>query len=306
MRAKTTSFQEYVVSDLLRDVPSLAIRRMFSGYGVYQGGVMFGLMSRDILYFKVDEQHRQQFERFDSRPFSYQCQGKQTKLISFWEVPADILEDRIALEEWAEAAIVAARREKAAKEAKKSQPKRGFNGIKEKFHQLSVKDKSVLLRDLYRMSPDTKALLENRLLGVVSNKQQYIDEMKRETIEKIYRKGVPGDPSGRAVNSIINRARKAGVDSGTMLVLEWLAYRGFQEYLHEFGGGPETFDQMACKHLESYLQLVRDVITDETEKRRRYAEVAKHVLDHDNMITDYAEDTFEGVVSVRPSEAKDW
>jgi len=267
---------------------------------------MFGLISRGVLYFKVDDTDRSQYEKHDSKPFSYQRQGKSTKLASFWEVPAAILEDRLALEEWVEASISAAHREQAKKETKKNQPKRGLTGIKEKFHQLTKEKQNELLRDLYKMSSDTKTFLESRLLGTASNQQQYVKEMERETVGKIYRKGMPGDISGRMVNSIVSRARKAEVDIDTMLKLEWLAYRGFQEYLHQFGGGPETFDEMSCNHLEAYLLLVRDGIKDEIERKKRYADAAKHILSHDNMVTDYAEETFEEVVGSWPSEAKNW
>ncbi|HBE90817.1 MAG TPA: hypothetical protein DDW41_06435 [Candidatus Andersenbacteria bacterium] len=306
MGTQVSSFSDYVVTDLLRDVPGIVLRRMFGGHGVYQRDVMFGLIDRGTLYFKADNTSRLQFEQHGSKPFSYQRQGKQTKLTSFWEVPADILDDRLVLVEWVEAALAAARREKSKKEAKISQPKRGLAGVKEKFHQLTKEKQNDLLRDLYKISPDTKTFLESRLLGTASSQHQYIKEMERETIGKIYRKGIPGDISGRAVNSIVSRAWKAEVDLDTMLQLEWLAFRGFQEYLHQFGGGPETFEEMACKHLEAYLLLVRDGVKDKAEQQRRYAEAASHILRHDNMVTDYAEDTFDEIIGARPQEAKNW
>ena len=306
MSISTTTFQDYVAEDLLRNVPDVSMRRMFGGHGVYQGDAMFGLIARGMLYFKVDDVNRYWFEQYDSKPFSYQRRGKQTKLASFWEVPPDILEDHLTLEKWVESAIGAARCEKAKKEAKKNQPKRGFTGVKEKFHQLTKEKQDELLRDLYKMSPDTKAFLESRLLGTASNQQKYIKEMERETIGKIYRKGIPGDISGRAVNNIVSRARKAEVDLDTMLQLEWLAYRGFQEYLHQFGGGPETFDDMACNHLEAYLLLIRDGIKDKEGQKRRYVEAAQHIMSRDNMIIDYAEDAFDEVVGTPPGEAKNW
>ena len=39
---------------------------MFSGVGLFHGGVMFGLMVRDTLYLRVDETTREQFERAGS------------------------------------------------------------------------------------------------------------------------------------------------------------------------------------------------------------------------------------------------
>ncbi|MEX0930812.1 MAG: TfoX/Sxy family protein, partial [Candidatus Paceibacterota bacterium] len=90
MKTQTNTFQEYVTTDLLRDMPGLSTRRMFSGYGVYQGDIMFGLVVNGMLYFKVGEENRAAFKQYGSKPFFYYRQGKKTELASFWEVPPDI------------------------------------------------------------------------------------------------------------------------------------------------------------------------------------------------------------------------
>jgi DNA transformation protein len=54
---------------------------------------MFALIAEDSLYFKVDESNRAMYEKAESQPFP---QG-----ISYWEVPAEILEDKNRLGEWA-------------------------------------------------------------------------------------------------------------------------------------------------------------------------------------------------------------
>lgn len=295
MADQNKSFHDYVMTDLLRSVLNLTSRRMFSDYGLYQDDVMFGLIAKSTLYFKSDEQNRAHFIQHDSQPFSYRRKDGSMAALSFWEVPADILEDRITLEEWVEAAIAAARREKAKKEAQKNKPKEGFAAIKEKFHQLSAKEQDKLLLELYRMSIDTKTFLDSRLTGTVDG-STYLKEMQRETIGKVYRKGEPGTPSGKAVNQIINRAKKAGVDLQTMLRLEQLAYRGFVEFLNEYGGGPESFDELGCKHLEAYLTLVKAQIQNEAERERLFEEVRKYLQDKHNMITDYIYDSYEIVV----------
>lgn len=224
MADQNKSFHDYVITDLLWSISNLTSRQMFNGYGLYQDDVMFGLIAKSTLYFKVDEQNQARFVQHDSQPFTYRRKDGSSAVLSFWEVPADILEDRITLEEWTEAAIAAARREKAKKEAQKNKPKEGFAAIKEKFHQLSPKEQDNLLLELYHMSVDTKTFLDSRLTGTVDG-SSYIKKMERETIGKVYRKGEPGTPSGKAVNQIISRAKKAGVDIQTMLKLEQLAYR---------------------------------------------------------------------------------
>lgn len=103
-------FAEYVTGDLLPGLSEITARRMFSGYGVYQRDTMFGIIVRDTLYFKVDNRTRPLFEQRGSRPFRYRRKGKSVTLSSFWEVPADVLEDRAMLHEWVSRAVAVTRR----------------------------------------------------------------------------------------------------------------------------------------------------------------------------------------------------
>lgn len=135
------------------------------------------------------------------------------------------------------------------------------------FHELTDEQQNELLGDLYNYSNDIKLFLESRL-GLEVNVEGLIKEMERETTNKIYRKGVPSTPDGRKVNAILAKARKAHIDIPTLLTLEQLAYRGFIEFLNEYGGGPDNFDEMACRHLEAYLTLVKMHIHDKTEQER--------------------------------------
>ena len=79
---------------LISDIKS---RAMFGGYGIFHEGLMFALISEDILYFKVNESNRDIYKRAESRPFPHG--------ISYWEVPADVLEDNTKLHEWANTSI---------------------------------------------------------------------------------------------------------------------------------------------------------------------------------------------------------
>jgi hypothetical protein len=79
-----------------------------------------------------------------------------------------------------------------------------------------------------------------------------------------------------------------------MMELEQFAYRGFVEFLDEYGGGPDSFDDLSAKHLEAYLKLAKDNLSEEQvvsifEKVRRY------LVRKDNMITDYVDEAFESV-----------
>ena len=80
--------------------------------------------------------------------------------------------------------------------------------------------------------------------------------------------------------------------------LEQLAYRGFTEFLHEFGGGPDNYDTMGPAHLRAYLQLVKDNYEPE-EALILYEKVQRYIRHHDNMNQDYNFDAFEDVTGIK-------
>jgi DNA transformation protein len=80
---------------------------MFGGSGLFRGGVMFGLISSDELYFKVGATNRPDYEAAQSRAFVYAARGKTVSL-SYWRVPDDILEDGDELRAWAAKAYAVA------------------------------------------------------------------------------------------------------------------------------------------------------------------------------------------------------
>ena len=49
----------------------LALRAMFSGYGVYYKGLIVGIVTGEDLYLKVDDTNRAKFEALGSHPFTY-------------------------------------------------------------------------------------------------------------------------------------------------------------------------------------------------------------------------------------------
>ncbi len=87
--------EEYLdyVLDQLEELGSVSARKMFGGAGIYLDGIFFALIADDILYFKVDETNLQDYLSVDSNQF---------KPLLFYEVPADILENRDELYEQAD------------------------------------------------------------------------------------------------------------------------------------------------------------------------------------------------------------
>ena len=76
-------------------------RAMFGGYGVYKDGVIFAIVADDALYFKVDGTNRKDYEAAGSRPFTYIAAKRKRVALSYWEVPAEVLDDREKIAEWA-------------------------------------------------------------------------------------------------------------------------------------------------------------------------------------------------------------
>jgi len=96
-------FHDYVMGQL-EGVPDVSSRKMFGGYGLYAGGMMFGLISSDdAVYFKADDANRPDYEA---------AGGEQFMNMPYFAVPIEPLDDPDALATWAEGAIAAAERTK--------------------------------------------------------------------------------------------------------------------------------------------------------------------------------------------------
>jgi DNA transformation protein len=113
--AVNEDFLKYVLEQVAGLSP-VTPRRMFGGVGLYHSERIFGLIFGDTLYFKVDDSNRPDYEargmgRF--RPYADRPQLSMT----YYEVPADALEDADECVMWARksAAIAAARPKRAAR-----------------------------------------------------------------------------------------------------------------------------------------------------------------------------------------------
>jgi DNA transformation protein len=97
------------VRDQLRPWAPVAAQRMFGGFGLYRGAVMFAIIAGDTLYFRTDEGNRARCEAAAMSPFRYERAGRRVAL-AYHEVPAAVLEDADELKDWAAAAYEAALR----------------------------------------------------------------------------------------------------------------------------------------------------------------------------------------------------
>ncbi len=97
-----TDFYLDFVLDQLSDQEGVQSRAMFGGHGLYCGGIFFGIVYNDVLYFKTDDSTRSDYETLGMKPF--RPNPKQT-LKNYFEVPADVLEDRDQLTSWTRKAV---------------------------------------------------------------------------------------------------------------------------------------------------------------------------------------------------------
>jgi DNA transformation protein len=109
-------YLDYVV-DQLGCVGEVAPKNMFGGVGLYHDGFFFGLIASDVLYFKVDDENRPDYETAGARPF--QPYGEESYSMGYYEVPVDVLEDVDQLRAWTRGAVAAAARKASSRKRKK-------------------------------------------------------------------------------------------------------------------------------------------------------------------------------------------
>ena len=91
------SFQRFVVDQLTR-LGVVTARAMFGGYGLYHHDLFFGIIHGGRLYLKTDKESRAGYLERGMRPFR---PNRRQTLRTYYQVPADVLEDDEALVEWA-------------------------------------------------------------------------------------------------------------------------------------------------------------------------------------------------------------
>jgi DNA transformation protein len=114
--------REFLI-DLFADFGPVAIRKMFSGYGISADGINFALALRAGLFFRADEVTIPDFEAEGSKPFQYSTRAKTVLVNSYWELPPRLFDDSEELAQWARAALAAAQRAKVKKRPKKAKTK---------------------------------------------------------------------------------------------------------------------------------------------------------------------------------------
>ncbi len=112
------AFHEYVMEDLLAGLEDIRSRKMFGGYGIYQGPYIFGLIVDETLFIKVDDSNRADFEALGSEPFVYERKDHPRTVMSYYELPESIADNPEELEAWVDKAVQVSMRAKRKKPKK--------------------------------------------------------------------------------------------------------------------------------------------------------------------------------------------
>jgi DNA transformation protein len=109
-------FKTFIIGQL-DQLPVVTSRHMFGGTGIYSEGLFFALIADDVLYFKVDDTNRPDFEAEGMEPFR---PYNDERSMNYYQVPIDVVEDQEKLAEWARKALSIALG--AAKKKRKKRP----------------------------------------------------------------------------------------------------------------------------------------------------------------------------------------
>ena len=109
------SFAEFL-SEQLAPLGHITMRRMFGKTGLFCDGLMLGMVTDNMLYFRVDDHNRAAFNEAASfPPLNYRKKGSTIDL-SFWRAPERLFDEPDELVTWARIALAAAGRVAAKRE----------------------------------------------------------------------------------------------------------------------------------------------------------------------------------------------
>lgn len=121
MAKKIPEYLDYFLQDCLWWSRRYTSKSMFWWYAIYKDAKVFSLFIDDIIYFKVWDNNRLDYERYKSKPFTYYKKSWVVWIMSYFELPEDILENRDELDIWIEKSLQV--------ESKTSKKKKSINDL---------------------------------------------------------------------------------------------------------------------------------------------------------------------------------
>jgi DNA transformation protein len=120
--AVSDDFLKYILDQLSR-WGGVSVRRMFGGAGLYREGKIFGVVADDVMYLKVDDSNREDYLKAGSAPFNPYPDKAKTTVMSYYEIPPEVLENPDELAKWAQRSL-AIQKQASARGRMASPPKR--------------------------------------------------------------------------------------------------------------------------------------------------------------------------------------
>ena len=122
------------IREMFSEFGPVTVRRMFGGAGISADGINFAIAFDGVIYLKIDETTKPDFEREGSAPFVY-TRYKDTKRaarasLHYWRLPERLYDDPEELAAWASRALAVAQRAKAVKRARSPRGPRTARGAK--------------------------------------------------------------------------------------------------------------------------------------------------------------------------------
>ena len=97
--AVSSDFLAYVL-DQLAGLGGVSSKRMFGGAGLYKDEFFFGLISKDVLYLRVDDSNRSDYADRGMGQFRPYADRPHLSM-NYYETPAEVLEEASELVIWA-------------------------------------------------------------------------------------------------------------------------------------------------------------------------------------------------------------
>ena len=119
--AVSRDYLQYVLEQLA-GLGELRSRRMFGAAGLYCAEVFFAIVSDDTLYLRVDDSNREDFTARGMAPFRPFADRPEVSM-TYYEVPAEVLEDGAVLVSWGQRALAGAARAPPRKKPRRGRPR---------------------------------------------------------------------------------------------------------------------------------------------------------------------------------------
>jgi DNA transformation protein len=120
--AVSSDYLQFILEQL-HGLGQVHARRMFGAAGLYCDEIFFGIISEDTLYLRVDEASRPDYTARGMQAFRPYADRPEVSM-TYFEVPADVLEDSAELLTWSRRALVSRARGAAAVKPKRRRPRR--------------------------------------------------------------------------------------------------------------------------------------------------------------------------------------